>query len=344
MRELRVSGVGQLDWAEAAEPRLMSATAALVRPVAVATCDFDHLMVGGAVPVPLPLAIGHECVATVVSVGDEVLSFAAGDTVVVPYQISCGSCDACRSGRTSSCSAVPWLSCYGLGAMSGGWGGMMSDVVVVPYADAMLVRLPSGVDAADAAAASCNIVDAFNAVGPALAERPGAAVLVCSSAFTNIGLYSVVLAQALGAARVDFHHPDRGVCDKAAGLGANVLESVAAIEESAYPVTVDASMNPETLAAAIRATAAGGVGTASTMYAGDAAGGLTAVPLMAMFERCMTLRTGQPHVRGLLDSVLALMVEGTLRPGLVTDSVIEWEDAPTAFRAGRGKHICVRHA
>jgi alcohol dehydrogenase len=338
MRELRISGIGQVEWAAAIEPALKSRTAALVRPVAVATCDFDHLMVAGAMPVPLPLAIGHECVATVVAVGDDVRSVGVGDTVVVPYQISCGSCDACCSGRTSSCAAVPWLSCYGLGPMSGDWGGMMSDLVTVPYADAMLVPLPVGVSAADAAAASCNIVDAYNAVGPALAERPGSAVLVCSAAFTNIGLYSVVLAQALGAGRVDFLHPDPVVRDKASRLGARVLESVADIEDSAYPVTVDTSMNPEVLAAAIRATAAGGMCTASTMYAGDTTG----VPLMAMFERCMTLRTGQPHARGLLDSVLGLMADGTLNPGLVTDSVIDWEDAPAAFCAGAGKHICVR--
>jgi len=344
MRELRVSSVGHLDWAEARPPALSSAHAALVRPIAVATCDFDHLIVSGAMPLPLPLSVGHECVATVVEVGAEVRTVKVGDTVVLPYQISCGSCDACRCGHTSCCAAVPWLSCYGLGAAAGDFGGLMSDLALVPFADAMLLALPPGVSPADAAAAGCNIVDAYRTVGPQLLAHPGAAVLVCGGAFVNIGLYAVMLARALGASRVDFFHPDADVSDKAARLGANVLESLERIEARAYPVTVDASMDARVLGAAIAATAPSGTCTASTMYVGDPATGLTPLPLMSMFERCMTLTTGQPHARGLLQSVLGLIADGTCRPALVTDGIVDWEDAPSAFRAGSGKHICTRTA
>lgn len=237
---------------------------------------------------------------------------------------------------------MPWLSCYGLGALAGDWGGMMSDLAYVPYADAMLVPLPPGVSPADAAAAGCNIVDAFNTVGAPLQARPGAAVLVAAGAFTNIGLYAVQLARALGASRIDFFHPDPSVGAKAAALGARVLASPAEIEALAYPITVDASMDAAVLAATVQATAPTGVCTASTMYVGDPATGLTSVPLLAMFERCMTFRTGQPHARGLLDAVLGLIADGTCQPGLVTDRVVGWEDAPAVFGAERGKYVCVR--
>jgi len=342
MRELRALAAGEVTWATAAEPDLRGPNSALVRPVAVATCDFDHLMVSGTMPVALPLPIGHECVAIVVSVGADVRSVRTGDTVVLPFQISCGTCAPCRRGHTSSCAALPWLSCYGLGAMAGNWGGLMSDLALVPYADAMLVPLPAGVSPSTAAAAGCNLVDAFNTVGPALESHPGADVLVCGGAFTNIALYSVMFARALGASRVDFLHPDPAVCAKAERLGARVIDSLEHVESLAYPVTVDASMNPLALAAAIRATAPAGVCTASTMYVGEPATGLTALPLMSMFERCITFRTGQPHARGLLEAVLALVADGRCRPETVTDDVVDWEDAPAAFSAGSGKHICTR--
>jgi alcohol dehydrogenase len=176
MRELILSAPGQLRWTEARAPELSGPHGALVEPIAVATCDFDHLLVSGRQPAAWPLAIGHEFVARVLQVGDEVRSFTPGDVVIVPFQISCGSCAACERGQTSACARVPWLSCYGLGALAGNWGGAASDVVSVPYADAMLVRLPAGLAPHDAAAVSCNVVDAYRTVGPQLAARRQARV------------------------------------------------------------------------------------------------------------------------------------------------------------------------
>ena len=41
---------------------------------------------------------------------------------------------------------------YGLEPFGGPWGGFLADLVRVPWADAMLVGLPAGVDPADVAA------------------------------------------------------------------------------------------------------------------------------------------------------------------------------------------------
>ena len=61
---------------------------------AVATCDLDALIVAGESPFPAPFAIGHECVAEVVDVGDASARCAPGELVSVPFQISCGECAA----------------------------------------------------------------------------------------------------------------------------------------------------------------------------------------------------------------------------------------------------------
>ena len=42
---------------------------------------------------PGPFAIGHECIAEVVAIGDAVRALAVGDRVVVPWSVSCGECE-----------------------------------------------------------------------------------------------------------------------------------------------------------------------------------------------------------------------------------------------------------
>ena len=115
MRQLTLQEERGLEWLEVAEPEIEGAGQALVRPLAVAACDLDHEMVTGRAPLPRPIAMGHEFVAEVVEVGEEVAT-PVGARVVVPFQISCGACDFCLRGQTGDCTAVPPLSTYGFGA------------------------------------------------------------------------------------------------------------------------------------------------------------------------------------------------------------------------------------
>src|SRR6202035_996693 len=131
---------------EAPEPALSSERAALVRPVAVATCDLDALIISGSSPFAPPFPIGHECVAEIIELGDGVGALAPGELVSVPFQISCGECAPCREGRSANCSTVAFMSTYGFGPAVEQWGGFLSDVVCVPYAEHMLVPLPDGVE------------------------------------------------------------------------------------------------------------------------------------------------------------------------------------------------------
>lgn len=337
MQQLTVTRPDHLEWLDVPPPVLTSPQSALLRPVAVATCDFDHLIVPGRTALEMPMAIGHECVAEVVEAGAEVVAFRPGDLVIVPYQISCGTCAPCRKGNTSSCRTVPWLSCYGLGASAGGFGGAMSDLINVPFADAMLVGLPDGVSPADAAALSCNLPDAYRCVD-AVAQQPGTDVLVVGGAFNNIALYAIQIALALGAGSVDYIDRDARRLDIAARLGANVIESTTDVAMARYPITVDASMDVDLLRLAIRATAPSGTCTVSTMYATDA----VPLPMFTMFQNCITLRTGQPHVRALMEPVMELVANGLLRPELVTTNVVDWQSAAHAFGAHSGKSVCVR--
>jgi len=134
MRALVVRSPGRLEWRDVPVPPPPGPGAALVRPIAMATCDLDRPLALGRTAFPSPLQLGHECVAEVVSVGDEVRRVAVGDRVVVPFQVSCGRCPACLRGLTGNCRSVPPLAMYGFGLAGGLWGGVLSEQVGVPFA------------------------------------------------------------------------------------------------------------------------------------------------------------------------------------------------------------------
>ncbi|HZA40599.1 MAG TPA: alcohol dehydrogenase catalytic domain-containing protein [Actinomycetota bacterium] len=211
MRQLMLDGPGAVRWEEVPDVDLRGAGSTIVRPIAVATCDLDVAVLRGRFRLAGPYPFGHEAVAEVVEIGHDVVSVAAGDVVVVPFQISCGRCGPCRRGRTGNCASHPPLSTYGLGPMGGfAWGGFLADRVLVPHADAMLVSLPPGIDAAAAASVSDNIADAWRTVEPQLRTDPGAEVLVVGgdAGPQSIGLYAVGLAVAVGAGRVVYADRD----------------------------------------------------------------------------------------------------------------------------------------
>lgn len=329
MEQLTYTAPNELEWREAPEPKLDSDRAALVRPLAVATCDLDALIVRGLSPFRPPFPIGHECVAEVVDVGDGVRSLEPGRRVSVPFQISCGECDPCRRGRTGNCGTVDFMSSYGFGPAVDRWGGFMSDLVLVPYADHMLVPIPDRLEPVAVASASDNISDAWRAVGPTLDECPGAPVLVVGGAGPgSIGLYAAGLAVALGAESVLYVDEDEARRRTAESLGASTLAEIPK-RLGPFPITVDASGNPDGLRLALRSTAPDGTCTSTAIYFREE----PSLPLLEMYTKCIVFRTGRAHVRAAMPKVLALAADG-FRPERVTTRVVPWPDAPDALVEG----------
>src|SRR6476659_3344444 len=167
MYQLMFEAAGEYAWRDATDLEITTPEQAIVRPVAVACCDLDVAVAEGRLPMPPGHAVGHEGVAEVVAVGDAVRDVKVGDRVIVPFQISCGTCRACRRGVTGSCASLPLMAMYGMAPLAGlDGGGFMADLVLVPYADAMLLPVPAGVDAVSVASLSDNIPDGWRGVGP----------------------------------------------------------------------------------------------------------------------------------------------------------------------------------
>jgi alcohol dehydrogenase len=365
MTELRLIRSGRLAWCERPPPVLEHPRDAIVRPFLAGRCDGDSLpihrpvsralqagialrlvdpVVGcicGRVPFKGPFAIGHECVAEVVALGAEVTHVRAGDRVVVPWAVSCGTCARCRRGLTAKCeqtTAGRELAAFGLGPASGPWGGMVADELRVPFADHMLVPVPEGVPAARVASASDNLADAWRSVAPPLEQRPGGSVLVLGGGAQSIGLYAAGLATVLGAEVVDYVDDDPIRRRIAESLGAQVHPRRRGAAGRAYDVVVEATSRAAGLRRAIRALAPGGVCTAVGYYLGTG----TRLPLMRMYATDGTLRMGVSHVRPELPALLAFIARTGFPAERVTTLTADWDDAPTAYAARTPKVVLQR--
>jgi threonine dehydrogenase-like Zn-dependent dehydrogenase len=336
MRELAFVDKGRLEWREADEPTLQGDGEALVRPLSVATCDLDRLLVMGLAPVEEPFPFGHECVAEVTGVGDAVTAFEPGDTVSVPFQISCGECETCRRGHTGNCERVERMAMYGL-PMGTNYGGFFSDSARVPFADAMLVRVSEGVAPASVASLSDNIPDAWRTVGPHLEERPGAPILIAASG-ASIALYAVSIALALGAERVDVVGGSSFLRHRAEALGANLLEEEFPKRVGPYPITVDASGAVDGLACALRSTEPEGICTSIGIYFTET----TPMPLLEMYTKGIRFHTGRVHARPAMEPIMELVRDGRFKPELVTGETAGWDDAPEAVAGHRSKLVVSR--
>jgi threonine dehydrogenase-like Zn-dependent dehydrogenase len=344
MRHLVHDAPGSFAWHDAPDPRISGPGQALVRPLAVACCDLDVAVAQGTAPLPPGSSQGHEGVGEVIEVGAAVSGVRPGDRVIVPFQVSCGGCRECRRGLTGSCASVPALAMYGLGSMAGlDAGGFLADLVLVPYADAMLIPLPAGLDPVPAASLSDNIPDGWRSVGPyagELAALDPADRRVLITGGRSIGLYAAAIAVALGA-HVDYVDTDPARLAAAHRLGAAVHDRDLPDRSWApYPVTASTAARPESLIATLRATWPGGVCTCNSIFFGDRVLGL---PLWWMYTTGVRFVTGRANARADIPAVLDLLARGMdLAP--VVESVVGWADAPAAWAGLRGKTIVTRDA
>ncbi len=333
MRELTFVARRKVEWRETPDPHLQSSVDALVKPVAATTCDVDLVILIGRSRLPPPFAIGHECIAEVVETGDAVTHVGVGDLVVVPWHISCGHCDRCTAGLYAHCRTVAENAMFGA-PIGGHHGGLFSDLVRVPFADAMLVPLPAGLDPVSMASAGDNWALAWRLVAPHLEARPAGAVLIMSRG--SIGLYACDIAGALGASRRLYVDPDAGRRAIAESFGAETAASIEPLRH-VFDIAVEATGRVGELATACLSLVPEGVcESAGNHFRGGE------LPLLDMYMSGVSLRVGRDSARAHIPQALQLAAAGVVNPRAVVSDVLDWESLPTALPELRSKPVFVR--
>jgi threonine dehydrogenase-like Zn-dependent dehydrogenase len=282
---------------------------------------------------PGPYPVGHELVGEVVRVGGAVERRRVGERVVVPFQVSCGECGACRGRRFAACEAhrAPAGAAFGFGPAGGGHGGALADLLLVPHADHLLFDAPSGLSAAALSTLSDNVPDGYRTVAPPLAAHPGAEVLVLGGAGDSIAYYAVLFARALGAGQVRYADTDPLRCAVAERLGACVehVGDTWPRRLARAPITVAYTAGLDGLHTAIRSTDDYGWCTS----AGIQFEPTSALPLLEMYTKGITLHASRADARRLLPEVLELVAGGRFDPLAVPTTVVPWADAVDAWLA-----------
>ncbi len=220
--------------------------------------------------------------------------------------------------------------------MGGVWGGGISDLVRVPYAEAMLVPIPDSVDPASVAALGDNISDAYRTVGPYLEANRDQSVLIVGG--VAIGLYAGAIARAMGAKRVDYLDTNPQLLEMARTAGVNTIDaSLENLLPDKYNIVVDASARAEGLTFALRSLEPGGVCTSASIHFAE-----VPIPFWDMYETDATLKVGRTHARPVMEKALALVESGDFKPELFTNKVIAWEDAAKGYRERAVKLIVAR--
>jgi threonine dehydrogenase-like Zn-dependent dehydrogenase len=133
------------------DPSIQQPTDAIVRITSTAICGSDlHLYEVLAPFLAEGDVLGHEPMGVVEEVGPEVEHIRSGDRVVIPFNISCGSCWMCEQGLMTQCETTQ-VRAHGKGAALFGYTklygqvpGGQAEYLRVPQAHFGPVKVPDG--------------------------------------------------------------------------------------------------------------------------------------------------------------------------------------------------------
>ncbi|HEX7105778.1 MAG TPA: alcohol dehydrogenase catalytic domain-containing protein [Acidothermaceae bacterium] len=207
MLAVRWMGPRKVSVDQVPDPKIEAPTDAVIKVTATGICGSDlHLYDHGATLAMKPGDIvGHEAMGVVEEVGSEVSHIAPGDTVVVPFNISCGHCFMCSRGLYSQCEETQNLrgrkgaSLFGYTHLYGGVAGGQAQYLRVPMAHFGPIRVDESIPELAAVLLTDVLPTSWQAVRYADVE-PGSTVVVYG--LGPIGQMSSRIALHHGAGRV----------------------------------------------------------------------------------------------------------------------------------------------
>jgi S-(hydroxymethyl)glutathione dehydrogenase / alcohol dehydrogenase len=176
----------------------------LIRLTHAGVCRSDHHVISGALPMPVPIVLGHEGAGVVEKVGPGVTRFEAGDHVSLNFTPFCGYCQHCNAGQPNLCQHRPQLraSCR----LSQGDRQIHNFLGMSCFAEYTVVHESGAVKVAKdlpldrVALVSCGVSTGVGAVVNTARVRPGQTVAVVGTG--GVGLNVIQGARLVRAATI----------------------------------------------------------------------------------------------------------------------------------------------
>jgi len=392
MRALTWQGRRDVRVDDVPDPTIQHPTDAIVRITSTAICGSDlHLYEVLGPYLTAGDVLGHEPMGIVEEVGAEVTHIRPGDRVVIPFNISCGSCWMCSRGLFAQCETTQvkeqgkGASLFGYTSLYGSVPGGQAELLRVPQAHFGPIKVPEGTPDEQYLFLSDVLPTAWQAVRYADVPEGGTLAVL---GMGPIGQMAARIGRHLGAGRVigvddvearlqmaarhgvetlDMRAVDdvagtliemtggRGpdsVVDavgmeahgSARGGAAKVAQAAVGLlpDKLAQPLTDKVAVDRlDALYAALKSVRRGGTVSLSGVYGGE----VDPLPMMEMFDRGITLRMGQAHVKRWVDDILPLLADDADPLGVLdlTTHQVPLEEAPHMYEVFQQKQDdCVK--
>jgi threonine dehydrogenase-like Zn-dependent dehydrogenase len=187
------------------DPRIEHGNDAIVRITRTAICGSDLHLYRGLVPdTRVGHTFGHEFTGVVEETGPTVRHLNRGDRIVVPFNISCGTCHYCQRDLFGLCENTNPNSeiasgVFGYSHTTGGYDGGQAEYVRVPFADIGPMKIPDGMDDEDVLFLSDIFPTGYQAAEMG-GIREGDTVVIFGCG--PVGYFAQVSARLMGAGRV----------------------------------------------------------------------------------------------------------------------------------------------
>ena len=372
MRALTYHGSNDVRVDNMPDPVIQETDDIILKVTATAICGSDLHLYRGKIPQTEDGDIfGHEFMGIVEEVGSGVTAVQKGDRVVVPFVIACGSCFFCSLDLYAACETTntgrgsiinkkkipPGAALFGFSHLYGGIPGGQAEYVRVPKANVGPFKIPEGLDDEKVLFLSDILPTGYQAAVNA-GIKAGSSVVIHGAG--PVGLMAAASARLLGATQifmVDHHQYRLDFASQTYGVTPINFDEVddpaaAIIEQTAGFRGVDAAIDAvgfeakgskvETVltnlkiegssGAALRqciaAVRRGGIISVPGVYAGFIHGFLFG----DIFEKGLSVRTGQTHVQSHLPLLLEYILEGKLHPNIIISHRLPLDQAAEGYR------------
>ncbi|KAI0051079.1 GroES-like protein [Auriscalpium vulgare] len=360
MRAVVYDGPFKVSIGEVERPKILHPNDVLVKITTSCICGSDLHMYEGRTAAEKGIVFGHENMGIVEECGEGVSLLKKGDRVVMPFNVACGHCQNCEEQRSAFCTNVnPGFAggAYGYVAM-GPYPGGQAEYVRVPFADFNALKLPKGKQNEEDFALLADIFPTGWHGVELSGFKPGESIAVFGAGPVGLmAAYSAKLrgasevyvvdrvperlqkAESIGCVPVDLSKGNPAEQIKALRGGKEVDRGVDAVGYQA--VTADGKTEQpnavlEGLIAVVRPT--GGLGIPGLYVPKDpgapdsnSAKGYITFPFGKLFEKGLTVGTGQCNVKKYNRYLRDMIISGTAKPSFVVSHNVTLNEAVDAY-------------